>query len=259
MRKKLTIVNVDGIVVEEPQNLRALIRDFAAIGGLKLFVHGEGTMASMVAEKMGITIRQTSDGRDIIDDRVMDLVTMVYGGLVNKRLVAIMQWRGLNALGLTGVDLNLVLSNKVPVRPVNVGRMGVVRRVNSSMLIKLLEENVVPVVAPLTHDGKGNLLNGDVKMFAYELARTLSTTYNVTVINVLDEENARLTSSGAASTDIPLLRRPQYKAMREKGDINPSAYSTFDNAFSAIDHGVSEVVLINAARFSDLQAGTHIK
>ena len=111
--KRLTIVNVDGIVVEDPQNLKALIRDFAAIEGLKLFVHGEGTMASMVAEKMGITIRQTGDGRDIIDDRVMDLVTMVYGGLVNKRLVAIMQWRGLNAVGLTGVDLNLVQSTKV--------------------------------------------------------------------------------------------------------------------------------------------------
>ena len=143
MRKKLTIVNVEGVVVENPENLRKLIRDFAAIEGLKLFVHGEGTMASMVAEKMGINIRQASDGRDIIDDRVMDLVTMVYGGLVNKRLVAIMQWRGLNAVGLTGVDLNLVLSTKVPVKPVNVGRVGTVKRVNSTMLVKMLDEGLV--------------------------------------------------------------------------------------------------------------------
>ena len=259
MRKKLTIVNVDGIVVEDPQNLKALIRDFAAIEGLKLFVHGEGTMASMVAEKMGITIRQTSDGRDIIDDRVMDLVTMVYGGLVNKRLVAIMQWRGLNAVGLTGVDLNLVQSTKVPVKPVNVGRVGTVRRVNSSMLIKLLEENVVPVIAPLTHDGKGNLLNGDVKMFAYEIARTLTITYDVTIINVLGEENGVLTNENNPDSVIPMLRRTQYKALREMGIIKPSAFPTIDNAFSAIDHGVNEVVLINAARFSDLQAGTHIQ
>ena len=259
MRKKLTIVNVDGIVVEDPQNLKALIRDFAAIEGLKLFVHGEGTMASMVAEKMGITIRQTSDGRDIIDDRVMDLVTMVYGGLVNKRLVAIMQWRGLNAVGLTGVDLNLVQSTKVPVKPVNVGRVGTVRRVNSSMLIKLLEENVVPVIAPLTHDGKGNLLNGDVKMFAYEIARTLTITYDVTIINVLGEENGVLTNENNPDSVIPMLRRTQYKALREVGIIKPSAYPTIDNAFSAIDHGVREVILINSARFSDLHAGTHIK
>ncbi len=259
MRKKLTIVNVDGIVVEDPQNLRALIRDFAAIEGLKLFVHGEGTMASMVAEKMGITIRQTSDGRDIIDDRVMDLVTMVYGGLVNKRLVAIMQWRGLNAVGLTGVDLNLVQSTKLPVKPVNVGRVGMVRRVNSSMLIKLLEENVVPVIAPLTHDGRGNLLNGDVKMFAYEIARTLTIAYDVTIINVMSEENGVLTNEDNPDSVIPMLRRTQYKALREMGIIKPSAFPTIDNAFSAIDHGVSEVVLINAARFSDLHAGTHIK
>lgn len=259
MLKKLTIVNVEGIVVEDPENLRKLIRDFAAIKGLKLFVHGEGTMASMVAEKMGITIRQTSNGRDIIDDRVMDLVTMVYGGLVNKRLVAIMQWRGLNAVGLTGVDLNLVLSNKVPIKPVNVGRVGTVRRVNSSMLIKLLEEGVVPVIAPITHDGKGNLLNGDVNMFAYEIARTLTTTYNVTVINVLGEENGVLTNENNPDTVIPKLNRAQYKSMCEKGDINPAAYPTINNAFSAIDHGVKEVVLINATRFSELKGGTHIK
>ncbi len=259
MRKKLTIVNVEGVVVEDPENLRALIRDFAAIKGLKLFVHGEGTMATMVAEKMGITIRQASDGRDIIDDRVMDLVTMVYGGLVNKRLVAIMQWRGLNALGLTGVDLNLVQSTKVPIRPVNVGRVGTVRRVNSTMLIKLLEENVVPVIASLTHDGKGNLLNGDVKMFAYEIAQTLTSTYDVNVINVLGEENGVLTNENNPNSVIPMLRRTQYKALREMGIIKPSAFPTIDNAFSAIDHGVKEVVLINSARFSDLTSGTHIK
>lgn len=259
MRKKLTIVNVEGVVVEHPENLRNLIRDFAAIDGLKLFVHGEGTMASMVAEKMGIAIRQTSDGRDIIDDRVMDLVTMVYGGLVNKRLVAIMQWRGLNAAGLSGVDLNLVLSNKVPSKPVNVGRMGSVRRVNSTMLIKLLEEGVVPVIAPLTHDGRGNLLNADVTTLAYEIARTLTIAYDVTVINVLGEQNGVLTNENNPDSVIPMLRRTQYKALREMGIIKPDAYSTIDNAFSAIDHGVTEVVLINSARFSDLQSGTHIK
>ena len=259
MRKKLTIVNVEGIVVEDPENLRRLIRDFAAIEGLKLFVHGEGTMATMVAEKMGITIRQTNTGRDIIDDRVMDLVTMVYGGLVNKRLVAIMQWRGLNAVGLTGVDLNLVLSNKVPIKPVNVGRVGTVRRVNSSMLINLLEEGVVPVIAPITHDGKGTLLNGDVKMFAYEIARTLTIAYDVTIINVLSEENGVLTNGESPGGVIPVLRRAQYKLMCESGEIDPVAYPNINNAFSAIDHGVKEVVLINATRFSDLKGGTHIK
>lgn len=259
MRKKLTIVNVEGIVVEDPENLRRLIRDFAAIEGLKLFVHGEGTMATMVAEKMGITIRQTNTGRDIIDDRVMDLVTMVYGGLVNKRLVAIMQWRGLNAVGLTGVDLNLVLSNKVPVKPVNVGRVGTVRRVNSSMLINLLEEGVVPVIAPITHDGKGTLLNGDVKMFAYEIARTLTIAYDVTIINVLSEENGVLANGKSPGGVIPVLRRAQYKLMCESGEIDPVAYPNINNAFSAIDHGVKEVVLINATRFSDLKGGTHIK
>ena len=259
MRQKLTIVNVEGVVVENPENLKALIRDFAAIQGLKLFVHGEGTMASMVAEKMGINIRQTADGRDVIDDRVMDLVTMVYGGLVNKRLVAIMQWRGLNAAGLSGVDLNLVLSARVPSKPVDVGRMGMVKRVNSTMLIKLLDEGVVPVIAPLTHDGRGNLLNADVEMLAYEIARTLTIAYDVTIINVMGEKNGVLTNENNPDSVIPMLRRSQYKALREMGIIKPQAYGAIDRAFSAIDHGVSEVVIINASRFSDLSGGTHIK
>ena len=96
-------------------------------------------------------------------------------------------------------------------------------------------------------------------MFAYEIARTLTSTYDVTVINVMDDDGGVLMSQDNASSVIPMLRRAQYKALREKGLINPSAYSAIDNAFSAIDHGVNEVVLINAARLSDLHGGTHFK
>jgi acetylglutamate kinase len=127
------------------------------------------------------------------------------------------------------------------------------------MLIKLLDEGVVPVVAPLTHDGKGNLLNADVNTLAYEIARTLTIAYDVTIINVLGEQNGVLTNENNPDSVIPMLRRTQYKALREMGIIKPDAFPTIDNAFSAIDHGVTEVVLINSARFSDLQAGTHIK
>ena len=115
------------------------------------------------------------------------------------------------------------------------------------------------MIAPLTHDGKGNLLNGDVKMFAYEIAQTLTSTYDVNVINVLGEENGVLANEQNPNSVIPVLRRAQYKSMCESGDINPAAYPDINNAFSAIDHGVKEVVLINAARFSDLKGGTHIK
>ena len=127
------------------------------------------------------------------------------------------------------------------------------------MLINLLEEGVVPVIAPITHDGKGTLLNGDVKMFAYEIARTLTIAYDVTIINVLSEENGVLTNGDSPGGVIPVLRRAQYKLMCESGEIDPVAYPNINNAFSAIDHGVKEVVLINATRFSDLKGGTHIK
>ena len=115
------------------------------------------------------------------------------------------------------------------------------------------------MIAPITHDGKGTLLNGDVKMFAYEIARTLTIAYDVTIINVLSEENGVLTNGESPGGVIPVLRRAQYKLMCESGEIDPVAYPNINNAFSAIDHGVKEVVLINAARFSDLKGGTHIK
>lgn len=257
-RKKLTIVNVDGLVVENADTLRQFIKDFAAIKGTKLLVHGEGTMASNHAERCKITIKTNADDKEIIDDRVIDLVAMVYGGLVNKRLVAILQWQGVNAAGLTGADLNIATSVKMPAKPVNYGWTGKVRKINSVMLAELLKRDIVPVLAPITHDAKGHLLNTDNTEMACEIARALSIQYEIHVIHVSTTRNGILTNEQDPDSVIPALQRTRYKNMKEMGLIAPGMTADVDLAFSTIDHGASEVTFISAARFSDPKKGTHI-
>ena len=228
-------------MVEDPENLRALIRDFASIKGLKIFVHGEGTMASMVAEKMGIHIRQTSDGRDVIDDRVMDLVTMVYGGLVNKRLVAIMQWRGLNALGLTGVDLNLVQSTKVPIKPVNVGRVGTVRRVNSSMLINLLEQGVVPVIAPIGVGEDGESYNINADYVAAEMAGALK----AEKLLLLTDVEGIYKDFNDKSSFISTLHMEEARAYIKEGIIAGGMIPKVEACLTALEQGAGKTHIID--------------
>lgn len=258
-RTKLTIVNVDGLVVEDADTLRQFIKDFAAIDGAKLLVHGEGSMASNHAERCKISIKTNADNKEIIDDRVIDLVAMIYGGLVNKRLVAILQWQGVNAVGLTGADLNIATAVKMPAKPVNYGWTGTVRKINSVILAELLKKGIVPVIAPLTHDGKGHLLNNDNTELACEIARALTIQHEISVIHVAASRNGILTNEHDPDSVIPALQRTRYKNMKEMGLIAESMTPDVDLAFSTIDHGAKEVTFISAARFGDTKKGTHIQ
>ena len=152
MKDKLTIIKVGGKIVEEKESLDSLLRDFAAIEGFKLLVHGGGRSATKVAAQLGIETLMI-DGRRVTDDAMLDVVTMVYGGLVNKKVVARLQSLGIDALGMTGADMNIIHSHKRPVKSVDYGWVGDVDSVNGEALSALLRSGVVPVVAPLTHNG----------------------------------------------------------------------------------------------------------
>ena len=157
--EKLTIIKVGGKIVEEEATLQDLLNRFCAIPGHKVLVHGGGRSATKIAAQLGIESRMV-DGRRITDAPMLQVVTMVYGGLVNKNLVAQLQARGVNALGLTGADLNVIRSDKRPIKNgIDYGFVGDVKQSDGEMLAKLIGEGIVPVMAPLTHDGKGNLLN----------------------------------------------------------------------------------------------------
>ena len=158
MREKLTVIKVGGKIVEEEATLRQLLNDFAAIDGHKVLVHGGGRSATKIAAQLGIESKMVN-GRRITDAETLKVVTMVYGGLVNKNIVAGLQARGVNALGLTGADMNVIRSVKRPVKEVDYGFVGDVEQVDATLLSDLIHKGVVPVMAPLTHDGHGNMLN----------------------------------------------------------------------------------------------------
>ena len=179
--EKLIVVKVGGKIVEEEETLRQLLQDFAAIEGHKVLVHGGGRSATKLAAQLGIESKMV-DGRRITDEAMLRVVTMVYGGLVNKNIVAGLQALNVNALGLTGADMNLMRSDKRPVKEVDYGFVGDVKEVNADLLATLIHQGIVPVLAPLTHDKQGHLLNTNADTIAGEAAKALAKHFEVTLM-----------------------------------------------------------------------------
>jgi acetylglutamate kinase len=257
MRDKLYIVKVGGKIVEEPETLQQLLNDFASIDGRKLLVHGGGRSATKLASALGVETKMV-DGRRITDAEMIDVVTMVYGGLVNKRLVAALQGQGLNAIGLTGADMNVILSVKRPVKEIDYGWVGDVVKVDAEALSQLIERGVVPVIAPLTHDGKGHILNTNADTMAAETAKALAATYDVTLVFCFEKDGVLEVADDDASV-IAQLDRERYEKLKQSGIINGGMIPKIDNAFSTLDNGVSEVIITNASHLTDLSLGTHIR
>lgn len=187
MREKLTVIKVGGKIVEEEATLCKLLDDFAAIEGYKVLVHGGGRSATKIAALLGIESKMVN-GRRITDAETLKVVTMVYGGLVNKNIVAGLQARGVNALGLTGADMDVIRSAKRPVKEVDYGFVGDVKQVNGAFLSELIHKGVVPVMAPLTHDGEGHMLNTNADTIAGETAKALSGQFDVTLVYCFEKK-----------------------------------------------------------------------
>jgi acetylglutamate kinase len=241
---RITIIKVGGKVVENQQSLNALLDQFSKISGYKILVHGGGTTATEMATKLGIETKMV-DGRRITDAAMLDVATMVYGGLVNKKIVAGLQARNCNALGLTGADLSLIRAKKRAVAEIDYGFVGDVEDVNSRELRLLLNENVIPVIAPLTHDGAGQLLNTNADTIATEVATELSRYYSVYLFFCFEKKGVMLDQNDEASViyemDYALFQ--QYKT---EGVINSGMIPKLDNGFQAKRKGVKEVLITNA-------------
>jgi len=240
---RLTIIKVGGKVVEEPESLNALLDQFQRISGNKLLVHGGGRTATVIAEKLGIET-QMVEGRRITDAQTLEVVTMVYGGLVNKRIVAGLQSRGMNAVGLTGADFNLIKAHKRPVKDIDYGFVGDVDDVNVSELRLLINENVVPVVAPLTHDTKGQLLNTNADTIASELATELSNYFKVYLFFCFEKKGVLLNPEDESSV-IYDLNIQKFNEYREEGIISAGMIPKLENSFRAKMKGVQEILITN--------------
>lgn len=241
---RLTVVKVGGKVVENPETLRNLLDQFNKISSHKILVHGGGAIATIMATRLGIASKMV-EGRRITSAEMLEVVTMVYGGLINKQIVAGLQAIGCNALGLTGADLNLISAVKRPVVDIDYGFVGDVDDVNSREIRLLIEENVVPVVAPITHDGNGNLLNTNADTIAAEMAIELSGYFEVRLIYCFDKTGVLLDPKDDTSI-IYDLGPELYKTYKNAGIISSGMVPKLDNGFHAKRNGVNEVVITDA-------------
>ncbi len=255
MKEKITVIKVGGKIVEEDASLAALLDRFAAINGRKVLIHGGGRSATRIAEKLGIESRMV-DGRRITDGETLKVVTMVYGGLVNKNIVAGLQARGVNALGLTGADCNIIKAHKRPVKEIDYGFVGDVDYADGEMLSRLIEQGITPIVAPLTHDGKGTILNTNADTMAAETAKALATVYDTTLIYCFELPGV-MSDPNDADSLIPVITGESYKQLLDNGTISGGMIPKMENAFNAICNGVAKVIITKADAIDGKQ-GTHI-
>jgi acetylglutamate kinase len=252
--EKLTIIKVGGKIVEEEATLHQLLDRFAAIPGHKLLVHGGGRSATKIAERLGIE-QQMVGGRRITDAETLRVVTMVYGGLVNKQIVAQLQARSINALGLTGADMNVILSHRRPAGEVDYGFVGDVDRVNADLLADLIRRDVVPVMAPLTHDGQGSMLNTNADTIAGETAKALAAHFDVTLMYCFEKKGV-LRDENDDDSVIPSISASELPQLIADGIVSGGMLPKLENSFAAIAAGVSRVVITRADAIAQPEAGT---
>lgn len=257
MKENLTIVKVGGKIVEDPASLDNLIAEFSKMTGRKILVHGGGRSATRIASRLGIETKMV-DGRRVTDSDTLDVVTMVYGGLVNKQIVAKLQAAGENAVGLTGADMNVVTGRRRPVAAVDYGWVGDVTRVDTESLSLLIDSGHCPVIAPLTHDGQGHMLNTNADTMAGEIAKALSSRYDVTLTYCFEKAGV-LADENDDNSVIASLTPPIYASLRAQGRISGGMIPKLDNAFSCVEKGVSSVIITKADNISNPEDGTKIR
>ena len=257
MKEKLTIVKVGGAVVEDELQLTQLLRNFAAIDGAKILVHGGGRRATKVAAALGIETKMV-DGRRITDAEMLEVVTMVYGGLVNKHVVAALQSLGVDAIGLCGADGDIIRSEKRPLKNgIDYGFVGDVKKADGAKIARFIEAGLVPVIAPLTHDGQGNILNTNADTMASETAKALAELYDVTLIFSFEKKGV-LSNPDDDDSVIPVITHEDFERYKADGTISGGMLPKIENALGAVDAGVKQVI-ITLATALDGQSGTVIK
>lgn len=256
MKERLSLIKIGGNVIDDEAAFHSFLKDFAAVEGKKILVHGGGKIATKIGEQLGIESNYIN-GRRITDDATIDLVTMVYGGLVNKKITAGLQAAGCNAIGLTGADGNILPAAKRPVKEVDWGWVGDVESgaLNAERLTLLLNNGFVPVFAPLTHDGQGRMLNTNADTIASVLAVALSAHFGVRLIYCFEKKGV-LDDVNKEDSVLPLITKERYNQLLAQNKLADGILPKLDNAFAAVTAGVAEVVIGSA---NDVRQNTTAK
>ncbi len=251
--EKLTIIKVGGKVIEDPVTLSAFAEKFKLVPGRKMLVHGGGVLADRMLKRMGLEPKKL-DGRRITDEETLDTVVMVYGGLVNKGIVGILQGIEVNAVGLTGMDGASIVSTKRPAEPFDYGFAGDIEQVNTGMVQGLLDAGYVPVMAPITGTREGQLLNTNADTIASELARAFSAHYEVELIYGFEIDGV-LEDINDKDSLIYEIGFDEYQTLKNKQQIHSGMIPKLDNAFRARQFA-SKVVIGNYIRVNEISLNT---
>jgi acetylglutamate kinase len=252
---KLIVIKIGGNIVDDEVKLSSFLKSFAKINGKKILIHGGGKVATKIGDKLGIESKYV-DGRRITDAETIDLVTMVYAGLINKKIIARLQSFSCNAIGVTGADGNLIPADKRPVKEIDYGFVGDVKseQLTIANWQSLINAGFIPVVAPLTHDGKGQILNTNADTIAQEVARALCRSYEVSLIYSF-EKSGVLLDANDDSTVIGKINPSYYQQLKAEQKIFAGMIPKLDNAFAALNSGVKKVIIGKAENLNELVSG----
>lgn len=236
---KISIIKIGGNVIDFPEKLNGFLALFAKFPGAKILVHGGGIMASRFGESLGV-MPEMVDGRRITDQDTLDIVTMVYAGLINKNMVAKLQALKINAIGMCGADGNLIRSMKRPIKGIDYGYVGDIEEVNITLITQFLAGGAVPVISPITHDRKGQLLNTNADSIASALATSLAQEHQVNLYFCFNK-NGVLIDEKNDNSIVPLINEDIYAELKKENVIHSGMIPKLDNAFEALQKGVHNV------------------
>ncbi|MGZ3846300.1 MAG: acetylglutamate kinase [Flavisolibacter sp.] len=250
---RLIIVKIGGTIIDDEAKLSSFLQEFATLQSKKILIHGGGKLATKLAEQMNVP-QQIVDGRRITDAETLKIVTMVYAGYINKNIVARLQAKECDAIGLSGADGNIILAHKRVRATMEYGFVGDVDAVDSSLLSNLLQQGLTPVLSPITHDKKGQLLNTNADTIAQETAKALSAFYDIELIYSFEKNGVLLDVNNEQSV-IKNINASYYSQLKTEGKIFAGMIPKLDNAFSALKSGVKKVIIGKAEEIHDLIRG----
>ncbi|MDA0910032.1 MAG: acetylglutamate kinase [Proteobacteria bacterium] len=257
LHKTLNIIKIGGRVIDDDSKLNGLLHAISQQSDPCVIVHGGGDQVSELAERLGVE-STFINGRRVTDKASLDLVTMMLAGVINKQIVAKLQAYGVNALGLSGVDADLLLSNKREAQMHDFGFVGDVKAVNRNVLIDLINNDFLPVIAPITHDGNGQLLNTNADTVAYEIAKALAHQYQVNLYYCMDLAGVYEDIANPHSL-IEALDLNVYQHLKTKGKIQQGMLVKLENCFDALASNVNQVVISNADNIAHTLQGEKAK
>lgn len=251
--EKISIIKIGGNIIDNEANLASFLNAYAAVEGKKILIHGGGKLATKMAADLNIP-QQMVDGRRITDAATLKIVTMVYAGYINKNIVAALQSKNIQALGICGADANIIRAHKRINASTEYGFVGDIDAVDSEKIIQLFEAGLSLVIAPITHDGAGQLLNTNADTMAQAIATAVSSMYEVSLVYSFEKKGV-LSDIQNNDSVIPVINPENYTSLKASGQVNEGMIPKLDNAFEALQKGVNRVIIGDALDIEKLIAG----